>query len=167
MNMIPKHEYSSFSQLAMLYLALSLEVWHMHNLDHQACPPSEMLGALTMPGLRIILLPSKACSLPLVEDIVYQIPPELGVNSSSLLFMWVLGCFRSGDIIQRLDGEIVDVDPDGRAPVVFVSPVMLVLHAQASYAVLTPELFRIGDQIEDWFQAGAVRRKQSSKERED
>jgi len=48
---------------------------HGHNLDDQACPTREVLGALTLPSFGVILLPGEACVDPgFVYCVDYVLP---------------------------------------------------------------------------------------------
>ena len=51
------------------------QVWHGHDLDHQARPARKVLRPLTRTRLGIILLPREARFLPLLVDIVDEIGP--------------------------------------------------------------------------------------------
>jgi len=55
-----------------------------------------MLGALSIARLWIVLLPRKACLLPLPKYVLHQIGPELSVDLTCLFLM---GSFGDGQIL--------------------------------------------------------------------
>jgi len=72
-----------------------------------------------------------------------------------------------GDVQEGGEGEVVDVDPDGAAPVVLVRAVVFVREAEAADAVGGPEFGRVGYEVEDRFEARAVGREEAGEEGED
>ena len=57
-------------QLVMRFVD-TFQIYHTHNLYHQAGPACEMLRSLSRPGFGIVLLPSEARVLPLCEHVLY------------------------------------------------------------------------------------------------
>lgn len=82
--------YSSISHhLSQLILDLSpllrlkspsTQIRHPHNLNHQTCPPSEMLSSLSHSRFRIILFPRKSCFLPTIIDRLDKIQSKFRVE---------------------------------------------------------------------------------------
>lgn len=56
------------------------QVRHGHDLDDQTRPPSEVLSALALAGLRVVLLPCEACRLPALENSVDKVLAQSGVE---------------------------------------------------------------------------------------
>ena len=68
------------------------KIFHGHDLDHQACPPCEVLRALTSPRLRVVLLPSEARVNPALVHRLHKILAELRVQLPRLLAERSLMC---------------------------------------------------------------------------
>jgi len=60
--------------------ALTTQIRHSHNLDHQTRPAREMLRALSFTRLGVILFPRKARVLPTLINSIDQIVAEFGVD---------------------------------------------------------------------------------------
>ena len=126
-----------------------------------------MLRPLALAGLGVILLPREPGALPLAKHVLHQIPAELSIHPRRLSAVRILFGITSGDIIQRLDDQIIHIHPDGRPPIILASPVIWIPPAQAADPILAPQLIRVGDEIEHRFQTRTIRRKQTRQERED
>lgn len=74
-------------QFVMACSFASREIRHDHHVHHQARPACEVLGALALTRLRVVLLPSESCLLPLSEDIFDQIFPKIRIHLSGLFLM--------------------------------------------------------------------------------
>ena len=61
------------------------QIWHDHDIDHQAGPAREMLCPLPLARLGIILFPRKPSPLPFVIHIFDKVSAEVDVDFSSLL----------------------------------------------------------------------------------
>ena len=66
----------------------SVQVRHRHDLDHETCPPREMLRSLSSACLRVILFPCEARLFPLIEDVIHEVFPKSGVDFGGLGFVW-------------------------------------------------------------------------------
>jgi hypothetical protein len=56
---------------------------HAHKLNHQARPASKVLRSLAPSRLWVVLLPREARLLPRVEDRIYEVLAEAGVQIPS------------------------------------------------------------------------------------
>ena len=79
-------------RLQLVPSSSTFQIRHAHDFNHQTCPSSEMLRALSLPGLRVVLLPSKPSFLPAfvysLDQILAEVDVELfcpGLVSSLLL----------------------------------------------------------------------------------
>ena len=61
---------------------------HTHDLDYETSPAGEMLCSLTLPSLRVILLPCEACLRPRVIDSLDEVEAEFAVQFCGALFVW-------------------------------------------------------------------------------
>jgi hypothetical protein len=55
------------------------QVWHGHDLDHQACPASKVLGPLALASLRVVLFPRETGLLPALIDRVDEVLAKFDV----------------------------------------------------------------------------------------
>ena len=85
-------------------LPSSFQLRHLHDVNHKTGPAGEMLCALTVAGLRIVLLPSKPCPLPFVEDVVDEITTQSGVESCSSGL--VRGGRPNGNVLRKRRGLV-------------------------------------------------------------
>lgn len=148
---------------------LLLQIRHIHHLHHQTRPPGEMLRSLALPALGVILLPREAGPLPLAKHVLHQIRAELAIHPGCLRAMRIPAstAVTGGDIVQRLDDQIIHVHPDGGAPVVLAGGVVGIAPAQAADAVVAPQFVRVGDEVEHGLQARAVGGEEPRQEGED
>ena len=84
--------------------AATTKIRHNHNLNYQTRPSREVLRALPGAGLRIILFPREAGTLPLVEDVVDEVFAETGVDLSGLRLM---GTGSLGNSLREREGRYV------------------------------------------------------------
>ena len=77
--------------------ALTTQIRHSHNLDHQTRPARKMLRALPFTRLGIILFPRKARLLPTLINSIDQVIAEFGVDFSCASTM---GTRLSRDVLE-------------------------------------------------------------------
>lgn len=75
----------------VLYFSTLLYIRHSHYLDHQARPASEMLRSLSLARFGIILFPCEPCPFPFLEDVLYKVSAERGVELGCPLLVWARG----------------------------------------------------------------------------
>ena len=85
------------------------EIRHDHDVDHQARPAGKVLCPLSMPRVRIILLPCKTSLLPFAEDVLYQIDPQLGINLKCLL---LVRAFRCRNCLPSVLVNVLAIEPE-------------------------------------------------------
>lgn len=68
----------------MAFLLTGRQIGHRHHLHHHTGPAGEMLRPLSVSGFGIVLLPGESGLLPLPEDILNQVLPEVGVQVTGL-----------------------------------------------------------------------------------
>lgn len=163
----PNHAYLAVTYKGLRELQLisrmslpgSGKILHGHDLDHQTGPASKVLRPLALARLGVVLFPREARLLPALVHRVDNVSAQTAVQvPGRLLVRAVLGCnvlwftpesvsATSDEAAQTYvkldDSQVIDVDPNGTAPVVLLCAVELVLLAQAAQAVGAPQLLLV------------------------
>lgn len=79
-------------QLVVRSLGPFAKVRHGHHVHHHTGPAGKVLRALSVPGFGVILLPGETSPLPLAEDVLHQVLPQLGVHLPSLVLVRAGSC---------------------------------------------------------------------------
>ena len=94
----PLSIYLSISQLPMHHPLPPTQIRHRHNLHHQTRPTGKMLRSLPSARFGVILLPRKARSFPLIEDVFDEVDAKGGVDIGGLGFV---GAGLDCDVLDR------------------------------------------------------------------
>jgi hypothetical protein len=60
---------------------------HGHHVHHHTGPAGKVLCPLAIARVRVVLFPSESSSLPLAEDILDQILPQIGIHLPRLFLV--------------------------------------------------------------------------------